>query len=158
MATIDMKKGGTAAGLSWTPTAQPGVVSIRLRAADAVTAKGGALAASDIIEVLTIPAGTSYGKATINVITADTGSALTCNLGDTAAAATYIAAGDLTATGIVAEGTGAFDVTQIAAAATVLEVALVTVTSAGDDWEIDVLVEICDYTGNPRAKSAKDAG
>lgn len=157
MATVDMKQGGSVVGYADSATAKPQVVSIRIKASDVVTAKGGALAASDIIEVMTIPAGSRYGKATVDVITVDSGTALTCNLGDTAAAATYVAAGSLAgSTGIVAEGTGAFDVTQIAAAATVLELALVTVTAAGDDWEVDVLVEICDYSGNPRAKSAKD--
>lgn len=155
MATIDMKQGGSAAGRGWSATSQPGVVSIRVRAADVVTAKGSALAASDVIQLMDLPANTRYGHATIEVITADSGTALTGNLGDTDADA-FIAAGDLTATGIVAEGTGTFDLTKIAASADVLALTLVTVTSAGDDWEIDVLIEVADYTGNPRAIAAKD--
>ena len=48
MATIDLKQGDSTAGLQVCPTAQPGVVSIRVTGAQAAAAKGSALAAADV--------------------------------------------------------------------------------------------------------------
>lgn len=157
MATIDLKQGGSAAGLEVRPTAQPGVVSVKVRAADAVAAKGSALAAADIIEIMDIPAGTAVGFATLNVVTADTGTTLTFDLGDTATADEFVDGADGTTTGYKAQGTnGVFSQKILYSSASTLELLVATATSANDDWEVDVLFEVTDYSGNPRARAAKD--
>lgn len=157
MATVDLKQGGSTAGLQMCPTAQPGVVSIRVRGADAAAAKGSALAAADIIEVMDIPAGVVVSNATINVRTADTGTTLTFDLGDTATADEWVDGADGTTAGYKAQGTnGVFSQSILYTSASVLELAIITATAANDDWEVEVLAELTDYTGNPRAQAAKD--
>lgn len=157
MATVDEKQGGTAAGLYQRPTATPGVVSIIIRGADAAATKTSALAAADIIEAMTIPAGTSVGFVTMNVLTADTGTTLTFDLGTTATGDLYVDGADGTTTGLKAEGTnGTFDAKEIFTSASVLELLVATASSAADDWVVEILAEVTDYTGNPRPRSAKD--
>ena len=157
MATIDMKQGGSSAGLQVRPTAQPGVVSIKIRGADAATAKGSSLAAADVIQVLDLPAGITEAYATINVITADTGTTLTMDLGDATAADEWVDGADITTTGFKAQGTnGIFDQKKLVTSADVLKLTIATLSAANDDWELEVLVELTDMSGNPRARSAKD--
>ena len=156
MATINMKQGGATAGLSVSPTSQPGIVSIKVRAVDVVAANGGVtIGAGDVIQLMDIPAYTRYGYGTINVKTIDSGTAFTVNLGATNADE-FIAAGPFTTLGIVPEGTGTFDLNLISGAADVLALTVAAETATGDDWVVEVLVEVADYTGNPRARSAKD--
>ena len=42
--------------------------------------------------------------------------------------------------------------------ADVLQLKVVTASSANDDWEVEVLFEVTDYNSKPRPQSAKDAG
>ena len=157
MATVNMIQGGSVAGLAWTPSAQPGIVSVRLRGADAATTKGSALAASDVIQVLTIPAGTVLAGATLYVRTADTGTTLTMDLGDGTAADEWVDGVDATATGYAAQGTnGIFDQRKLYTSADTLKITIATLSSANDDWEVEVLAQFVDYSGNPRARAAKD--
>lgn len=157
MATINLKQGGSTAGLEVRPTAQPGVVSIRVRGADAATAKGSALAAADVIQVMDLPAGATLAFVTLNVRTADTGTTLTMDVGDATAADEWVDGADATATGFKAQGTnGIFFNKKLVTTADTLDITLVTLTAAGDDWEVEVLAEVTDYNGKPRARSAKD--
>ena len=158
MANIDMKRGGSVVGFSDTSQATPGVVSIKLTGADAVAAKGGALAANDIIYVCDIPAGARISGATLNVITADTGTTLTFDLGDGTAADEWVDGADGTTTGFAAEGTnGVFSQQKLYTSADVLDLKVATASSADDNWEVEVLFELVDYSGNPRAKTLKEA-
>jgi len=157
MANIDLKQGGATAGLGMAATAAPGIVSVRVTGAQAAAAKGSALAAADIIYVADIPAGTVVSGATLNVITADTGTTLTFDLGDGTAADEWVDGADGTSTGYAAQGTnGIFDQRKFYSSADVLDLKIATASSASDDWEVEILFEMADYTGNPRAKSAKD--
>jgi len=160
MATVStLKQGGTGAGLGNFNTKQPGVVSVRLRGADAADAKGSALAANDLIQVCTIPAGTTVGFATLNVLTADTGTTLTFDLGDGSTADEFVDGADGTTAGFAAQGTnGVFSQKILYTSADVLQLKVVTASSANDDWEVEVLFEVTDYNSKPRPQSAKDAG
>ena len=158
MSTItSLKAGDTTAGLGVSATAQPALVSVRIRAADAVTSKGSALAANDLIAVATIPANTSVGNATYNVLTADSGTTLTIDLGTTSVADEFVDGNDCTATGVAAAGTnGVFSQRILYTTADVLYLKVATASSASDDWEIEVFFEVCDYTSKPRGRAAKD--
>lgn len=157
MATIDLKQGGSTGIVNYCPTAQPGVVSIRITGADAAAAKGSALAATDVIEVMDLRVGCTEAYATINVRTADTGTTLTVDLGDGTAADEWVDGADFTSTGFKAQGTnGIFDQKKLVTSADVLKLTIATATAANDDWEAEILVELTDYTGNPRARAAKD--
>lgn len=157
MATINLIQGQNYAGLAVRPTAQPGVVSIRVTGAEAAAAKGSALAAADVINILNLPAGTTAAYGTVNVRKADSGTTLTVDLGDGTAADEWVDGADATTTGYKAQGTnGVFDQKKLYTAADTLFLTIATASAANDDWEIEVLIEITDYTGNPRARVAKD--
>ena len=58
---------------------------------------------------------------------------------------------------VLLQGTnGLFDVSKLYASADVIDLTVKTLSGANDDWEVEILFEMADYTGNPRAKSAKD--
>ena len=157
MANINLKQGGSAAGLGMCATATPGIVSVRVTGAQAAAAKGSALAAADIIYVADIPAHTMVRGVTLAVKTADTGTTLTFDLGDAGSADEFVDGADGTTAGYYVQGTnGLFDVAKLYAAADVIDLTVKTIGSANDDWEVEILFEVADYTGNPRAKSAKD--
>ena len=158
MADIDLKQGGNTAGLSIRPTAQPGIVSIRVTGKDAVAANGGNdLAANDTIQLMDLPAGTTVAYGTLNVRKADSGTTLTFDLGDATDADRWVDGADITTTGFKAQGTsGIFDQKILITSAASLQLTIATLTAAEDDWEMEALIEITDFTGNPRVAPAKD--
>jgi len=80
MATIDLSKTGT--GPFFAASGQrSGVVRETIDLAAAQTAKGSALAASDIIKAIKVPAGTLVRQAGTKVTSASTGTTLTADLG-----------------------------------------------------------------------------
>lgn len=158
MADINLKQGGSAVGLGTAGTAQPGVVSVVLKGSDAAAAKGSALAANDIIFVADIPAKCTVGNAMVRVLSADTGTTLTFDLGDATAADEWVDGVDGTTAGDSSQGTnGVFDQVKYYASADVLDLKIASASAAADDWIVEVLYVLTDYSGNPRVRTAKDA-
>jgi hypothetical protein len=85
MATIDLATNLNGGGhpSRHGPTNLPYVVEKTINIADAVTAKGSALAAADVIEAIDVPAGTVVLNAGVQVLTAGDASAATFDLGVT---------------------------------------------------------------------------
>jgi len=155
--TINLKQGGASAGLGVSPTAQPGIVSIKVTSAMCVAAKGSAIAAGDVFYLMDIPAGTVIGGVTMNQKVVATGTALTFDLGDSASADEFVDGADAKVLGFKAQGTnGLFDVRKLYTAATTMDLTIKTESSSASEWEAEVLFEYVSYQGNPRAKSAKD--
>jgi len=130
----------------------PYVVENTINLASAVTAKGSALAAADVIEALQIPAGSIVLAAGFEVTAAVTGSC-TVSLGVTGVtAAAYVSA--FAVTGSLAVGTHATSATAgypiVSQSADTLDLLLVTETttlSAGSLRVFAVIVDAADRVG-----------
>ncbi len=159
MATIDVKVGGDAVvgHPSGRGLANAYNFSYLVKGADVAVAKGSALAAADVIQITDIPAESVVNFCALEVTTAETGTALTADLGDAADPDRYVDDADLTVVAFSAPGTGGTFAPHAQNTATeVLALTLVTVTAANDDWVIRVYGQMSDISGNPEALAAKD--
>lgn len=164
MATVSMGT-WTGDGVSTAGTGatyHPYVLSRTLNVADIVTKKGSGIAASDVIEVLNIPAGTLVVGGWIRKDTAITGtaSALTLSLGITGvSAAAFLSAFDYFAASTGAYATlGSAPVTQIvgSTADTVdLLVASLTGTWTGGNITVSVVCIDADKVNRPGLAALK---
>lgn len=129
---------------------QPYVVTKTVTAAEAVAAKGGALASADVIQFLNIPANTIVHWARLYVITPDSGTTLTMDLGYGSNVDVYTDGAD--ASGSVGWGAlgsnGKMNGTtsNLFTAADTLDIVLASLSSASDDWEVQVKVLMSDVT------------
>ena len=140
MATVDMTVGGVgnAAATSINHKARMGAqmpytVEFTLDFAEATTAKGSALAAGDIFQVIDVPANTMLHGAAAEVLVAANSSVCTLDI-DIAAGADFIDGGAATSTGFLAIGSNGLapfgaNTVNPASAADTIDVKLAT---AGD--------------------------
>lgn len=108
---IDMTVGGVANGAATSTNHKarlgaqmPYAVEFTLDFAEATTAKGSALAAGDVFQVIDVPANTMIHGAAAEVVTAVNSSVCTLDI-DIAEGDDFIDGGDATATGFLAIGT-----------------------------------------------------
>lgn len=106
MATIDLANGGTTGFPARVGMQGVGTISVDINIADALTAKGSALAAADVIQAIQLPAGVEVLAAGAEVTTVFAGglSAVTVDI-DVAGGDNIVDGGDCTATGYLAVGT-----------------------------------------------------
>ena len=111
MATVDMTVGGVANGAATSTNHKarlgaqmPYAVEFTLDFAEATTAKGSALAAGDIFQVIDVPANTMIHGAVAEVVTAVNSTVCTLDI-DIAEGDSFIDGGDATSTGFLAVGT-----------------------------------------------------
>ena len=140
MATVDMTVGGVgnAAATSINHKARMGAqmpytVEFTLDFAEATTAKGSALAAGDVFQVIDVPANTMLHGAAAEVLVAANSSVCTLDI-DIAAGDDFIDGGDATSTGFLAIGSNGLapfgaNTVNPASAADTIDVKLAT---AGD--------------------------
>ena len=151
MATVDVSSGINAATHpSRAVRSMPYVVETTLNFATATTTKGSALAATDVLEVLDIPAETLILNAGYEVIAAITGD-VTLDVGVTGVdadnfidGATLAAA---TAVGTYAQNAAAFQPIVIGATADTLDVLIATSTTAVSAGTIRVWAVLVDLNG-----------
>lgn len=154
MATVDMTVGtaGFAAGAPHHNAVQ--VVSVELDFAAAATAKGSALAANDVIEVLDLPAGCFIFGAGAEVLEAMTGTStdLTLDLGITTTELdAFIDGWDFDAASVGDLKADTPDVTGIfLATADTLDIEIQTQTGTFTGGKIRVFAVICDTNGPSR--------
>lgn len=159
MATIDLKKGGTTGYADGAGRVKPFVFDHILTAAEAVAAKGSALAAADVIEIQTIPAECVLMFGGVEVLTIDSGTTVTFSYGDSTDVDHFNNAADFTTLGFPVPGTGGtFAPLTQRNSADVLQLTAVTSTSAGDDWKIRAYGMIVDVSGYVEPQNAKEAG
>jgi len=108
---IDMTVGGVANGAATSTNHKarlgaqmPYAVEFTLDFAEATTAKGSALAAGDIFQVIDVPANTMIHGAAAEVVTAVNSTVCTLDI-DIAEGDSFIDGGDATSTGFLAVGT-----------------------------------------------------
>ena len=140
MATVDMTVGGVANGAATSinhkarmGAQMPYTVEFTLDFAEATTAKGSALAAGDVFQVIDVPANTMLHGAAAEVLVAANSSVCTLDI-DIAAGDDFIAGGDAPSPGILAIGSNGMapfgaNTVNPASAADTIDVKLAT---AGD--------------------------
>ena len=149
MATIDLTVANTTttAGSHASRRSVAGVYALKTRvtAAAAVAAKGSALAAADVIQAVDIPADTILIGGSAKVVTADSGTTLTVDIG-TGGGDTIVDGGDATTAGWLAVGTNGKVSANgaVVSSADTLDLTIATASSAGDDWEIEVVAIVVD--------------
>jgi len=115
MATISQIVGSTTGFASPSRVHTPYVISQVVDLAAVLAAKGSALAASDIVNVLSVPAGAVVMSAGAQVLTAANSTTLTVSLGYSGSATTWVSAVSATTAGVLASTTTGASI-QVAAA------------------------------------------
>lgn len=131
MATVDLATGiNDAKHMSrHGATNVPYMVEADLNLATALTSKGSALAAADVLQVMDIPAETVILAAGIEVTTASDGSTFTVDLGTAANADAFVDGFDATsAAGTYSQGPAAFQAITVGSSADTLDVTLATLS------------------------------
>lgn len=131
-------------------TRKPYSKSVFVTGAAALAAKGSALAAADVIQFLDIPPKTVVLGALIDVITADTGTTATVDLGYGGNVDVFSDGVDISgSTGMGALGTNGKVITSAAlfTVADTLDLTLATYSGSNDDWVIRVEVLFLDVSG-----------
>lgn len=144
---IDMTTGGTVGFPSRAGLQGVGTFSVVLDFAAALTAKGSALAAADIIETISLPAGTQVIGGGAEVLTVTDAGATTLDIG-VGGADTIVDGGDSTATGYLAVGTNGKLQTEglrIATADTI-DVTIKTLTGTLTSGKVRVYVVLADIS------------
>lgn len=154
MATIDLSNGlGGAPRPVRSLTNMPYFVEKTIDFAVAATAKGGALVATDIIEVIDVPAGTMVLNAGLQVVTVATGESNdnTLDLGITGVDADAFVDGfdlDAAAAGAYAQNAAAFQPLIVGAADTI-DLLIATATTAPTGGTVRVWAVLCDIGAKP---------
>jgi hypothetical protein len=154
MATIDLSNGlGGAPRPVRSLTNMPYFVEKTIDFAAAATAKGTALAAADVIEVIDVPAGTMVLNAGLQVITVATGESndTTVDLGITTTDPDCFVDGfdlDAAAAGAYAQNAAAFQPLIVGAADTI-DLLITTATTAPTGGTVRVWAVLCDIGAKP---------
>ena len=154
MATIDLSNGlGGAPRPVRSLTNMPYFVEKTIDFAAAATAKGTALAAADVIEVIDVPAGTMVLNAGLQVITVATGESndTTVDLGITTTDPDCFVDGfdlDAAAAGAYAQNAAAFQPLIVGAADTI-DLLITTATTAPTGGTVRVWALMCDIGAKP---------
>jgi hypothetical protein len=154
MATIDLSNGlGGAPRPARSLTNMPYLVEKTIDFAVAATAKGSALAAADIIEVIDVPAGTMVINAGLQVVTVATGesSDTTVDLGITTTEPDNFVDGfdlDAAAAGAYAQNAAAFQPLIVGTADTI-DLLIATATTAPTGGKVRVWALMCDIGAKP---------
>ena len=158
MATVDMTVGGVANGAATSinhkarmGSQMPYTVEFTLDFAEATTAKGSALAAGDVFQVIDVPANTMLHGAAAEVLVAANSSVCTLDI-DIAAGDDFIDGGDATSTGFLAIGSNGLapfgaNTVNPASAADTIDVKLATVgDTAVATGQVRVIAFMTDMT------------
>lgn len=154
MATIDLSNGlGGAPRPARSLTNMPYLVEKTIDFAVAATAKGSALAAADVIEVIDVPAGTMVINAGLQVVTVATGesSDTTVDLGITTTEPDNFIDGfdlDAAAAGAYAQNAAAFQPLIVGTADTI-DLLIATATTAPTGGKVRVWALMCDIGAKP---------
>ena len=154
MATIDLSNGlGGAPRPVRSLTNMPYFVEKTIDFAVAATAKGSALAAADVIEVIDVPAGTMVLNAGLQVVTVATGesSDTTVDLGITTTEPDNFVDGfdlDAAAAGAYAQNAAAFQPLIVGTADTI-DLLIATATTAPTGGKVRVWAVLCDIGAKP---------
>lgn len=154
MATIDLSNGlGGAPRPVRSLTNMPYFVEKTIDFAVAATAKGSALAAADVIEVIDVPAGTMVLNAGLQVTAVATGesSDTTVDLGITAVDADCFVDGfdlDAAAANAYAQNAAAFQPLIVGSADTI-DLLIATATTAPTGGKVRVWAVLCDIGAKP---------
>lgn len=154
MATIDLSNGlGGAPRPVRSLTNMPYFVEKTIDFAVAATAKGSALAAADVIEVLDVPAGTMVLNAGLQVITVATGESndTTVDLGITTTEPDIFVDGfdlDAAAAGAYAQNAAAYQPLVVGTADTI-DLLIATATTAPTGGKVRVWALMCDIGAKP---------
>ena len=154
MPTIDLSNGlGGAPRPVRSLTNTPYFVEKTIDFAAAAAAKGSALAAADIIEVIDVPAGTMVINAGLQVITVSTGESAdnTLDLGITGVDADCFVDGfdlDAAAAGAYAQNAAAFQPLIVGTADTI-DLLIATATTAPTGGKVRVWAVMCDIGAKP---------
>lgn len=154
MATIDLSNGlGGAPRPVRSLTNMPYFVEKTIDFAVAATAKGGVLAAADVIEAIDVPAGTMVLNAGLQVVTVATGESNdnTLDLGITGVDADAFVDGfdlDAAAAGAYAQNAAAFQPLIVGAADTI-DLLIATATTAPTGGTVRVWAVLCDIGAKP---------
>lgn len=144
---VDMTPGGTLNHITGTNVNGPYAVEFVLDWAEAVTAKGSALAATDVFEVINVPANTLVHGAVAEVVTAGNATAATVDI-DVAAGDSFVDGADVTTTGYAAFGTNGLAPfganTVVNATADTVDVKLATLTGTLSTGKLRVIVFMTD--------------
>lgn len=155
MATIDLSNGlGGAPRPVRSLTNMPYFVEKTIDFAEAATAKGTALAAADIIEVIDVPAGTMVINAGLQVVTVATGESNdnTVDLGITGVDADCFVDGfdlDAAAAGAYAQNAAAFQPLIVGGTADTIDLLIATATTAPTGGKVRVWAVLCDIGAKP---------
>ena len=154
MATIDLSNGlGGAPRPVRSLTNMPYFVEKTIDFAAAATAKGSALAADDVIEVIDVPAGTMVLNAGLQVITVATGESndTTVDLGITTTEPDIFVDGfdlDAAAAGAYAQNAAAYQPLVVGTADTI-DLLIATATTAPTGGTVRVWALMCDIGAKP---------
>jgi hypothetical protein len=154
MATIDLSNGlGGAPRPVRSLTNMPYFVEKTIDFAAAATAKGSALAAADVIEVIDVPAGTMVLNAGLQVITVATGESndTTVDLGITTTEPDIFVDGfdlDAAAAGAYAQNAAAYQPLIVGTADTI-DLLIATATTAPTGGTVRVWAVLCDIGAKP---------
>ena len=154
MATIDLSNGlGGAPRPVRSLTNMPYFVEKTIDFAVAATAKGSALAAADVIEVIDVPANTMVLNAGLQVITVATGESndTTVDLGITTTEPDNFVDGfdlDAAAAGAYAQNAAAFQPLIVGTADTI-DLLIATATTAPTGGKVRVWAVLCDIGAKP---------
>jgi hypothetical protein len=154
MATIDLSNGlGGAPRPVRSLTNMPYFVEKTIDFAAAATAKGTALAAADVIEVIDVPAGTMVLNAGLQVITVATGESndTTVDLGITTTEPDIFVDGfdlDAAAAGAYAQNAAAYQPLVVGTADTI-DLLIATATTAPTGGTVRVWALMCDIGAKP---------
>ena len=155
MATIDLSNGlGGAPRPVRSLTNMPYFVEKTIDFAAAATAKGTALAAADVIEVIDVPAGTMVLNAGFEVTAVATGESNdnTLDLGITGVDADAFVDGfylDAAAAGAYAQNAAAFQPLIVGATADTIDLLIATATTAPTGGTVRVWAVLCDIGAKP---------
>lgn len=168
MATVDMVPTGEVGLPGRRNSVNVQLLEVELDWADVLTTKGSALAASDVIQALQIPANTFVMAAGIEVVTAADSTALTLDLGDGSDADGFVDGDDGKTTGYnvrtltLTEGTPntvtGYSSGKFYSAADTLDVTFATLTGTLTSGVIRVFAIVCDLDPQTvNAGTARDA-
>lgn len=149
MATITALKGGATAGR--TVGSVPYLVDKEIDFAAAVTANGGALAAADVIEAISVPANTVILNAGLEIITVLGGESndTTFDLGTGVDADNFVDGfdADAAAAGAYAQNAAAFQPIVVGATADTIDITIATATTAPTSGKVRVWAVLMNVDG-----------
>lgn len=150
MADVDVTIGGTTGHASRRGRHTAYKLSRKVTGVEAVAAKGSALASADVIQAIDLPADTMVLYAGLNVLVADSGTNTPASVTTGVDAFTTEEDLDLVGQQVCIEGlSGPLD------AADTLDITLGTLSSSGDDWEVDLWCIVMDCAPYAVPTSAK---